>query len=76
MSTATVDLRPSHCTCGCGLPVTRRFRQGHDTRLRAALRAAHRDGRQVRVRLGDSEVTVPAAQAVEYAGADTAWVTQ
>lgn len=66
----TIDLRPDRCTCGCGLPVTIRFRRGHDTRLKSALRAAHLAGEPVGLLLGTSRVTVTAQQAAEYLDTD------
>lgn len=47
-----IDLNPGHCTCGCGEPVAANFKQGHDSRLKATLRAAHATGEQLPIKGG------------------------
>lgn len=62
----TVDFRPEHCTCGCGATTQRRFRSGHDLKLKSALRLSHRECRNVKVRLGDRRLEVSALEAASY----------
>ncbi len=52
------------CGCGCGERVAsgRRFRQGHDARLRGKLAQAARDGNPVAIQDGESKTTKPAAE--------------
>lgn len=61
-----VDLRPNVCTCGCGSATERRFKQGHDQRLKGTLRRAHIDGLTVAVLIGSTRVDVAAVQAATY----------
>jgi hypothetical protein len=50
------------CGCGCGEPVNRTFKQGHDARLRSILARAHRAGDPVRI-VADGKRTTTTAQA-------------
>lgn len=59
----TVDLTTGRCTCGCGQPVTQRFKQGHDAKLKGLLRRAHEQGHDVTVRLAKERRTTSAAEA-------------
>jgi hypothetical protein len=51
------------CGCGCGAELAkgRRYRQGHDAKLRGKLAAAARAGQEVAVGTNGSRVTKPAA---------------
>ncbi len=51
------------CTCNCGEKVTRKFKQGHDQRLRGQLLAAHRAGTNVQIVDREGRRTVTAMQA-------------
>jgi hypothetical protein len=43
--TKTKAVTPSNtCKCGCGEPVTRSFKQGHDARLKGRLLRQYRTG--------------------------------
>jgi hypothetical protein len=45
----TVVLAPGLCACGCGEQVARRFRPGHDARLKGQLVRAARSATRVKV---------------------------
>lgn len=70
-----VDLTTGHCACGCGLEVTRRFRAGHDARLKSALRRAAAAGQQVKIRQGSARLrNLPAVEAAALLDNDrTSW---
>lgn len=61
-----VDLTTGHCACDCGGEVTRRFRAGHDARLKSALRRAAAASQPVKVRQGSARLRT--LSAVEAAG--------
>jgi hypothetical protein len=58
------------CTCGCGMTVNkgRKFRQGHDAKLKGALIEAHLAGVEVTIDYGGSAVTTDALSAAAAYG--------
>lgn len=56
-----ITIAEGTCACGCGEPVMRTFKQGHDQRLKGILERAHRAGDPVRV-VADGKRTTTSAQ--------------
>lgn len=66
-----VDLTLGRCACGCGEQVARRFRQGHDARLRGVLLTAHRTDAAVQVVQGGERRVLSALQVARLLDHDT-----
>lgn len=68
----TIDLRPGLCTCGCEQTTERRFRPGHDARLKSRLRDAYRNGHPVEMLVGPhNELNTSAIIAASYLDSPT-----